>query len=67
VTSATTAFALHSNGRLIMLDQAGNERVRQQLQSSWFTNPSNINRDVNASVAGSMQGDALTVTTVTIP
>jgi hypothetical protein len=67
VTPATTSFALHSNGRVVMLDSSSNDRIRQQLQSSWFNNTANTSRDLNVSIAGSMQGDNLSSTTLTIP
>jgi hypothetical protein len=67
VTPATTSFALLSNGRVIMLDQAGSDKVRQQLQSSWFNNTANTSRDLNVSISGSMEGDSLSLSTVTIP
>jgi hypothetical protein len=66
VTAATTTVALNSNGRVVMLDQASNERIRQQLQSSWFNTSANATRDLRVSIAGTMQGDNVSLTTLTI-
>ncbi|HET8550512.1 MAG TPA: hypothetical protein VFL57_21020 [Bryobacteraceae bacterium] len=63
---ATTSFALNSNGRIVMLDSTSNERIRQQLQSSWFSTTANTGRDLNVSIAGTMQGENLSLSTLTI-
>jgi hypothetical protein len=66
--STTTAFAVQTEGGLMVLDEAGNLAVRQAMLSDDFrtglTDGSGNPRWMSVTVNGSIRGDKLTVTTV---
>jgi hypothetical protein len=68
VKSTTTSFAVHSDGRLLLLDDASNQMVRQQLSSDQFrsglTDASGNPSWMNVTLDGSMQGSRLSITSV---
>ena len=68
VKPTTTSFAIHSDGRLIVLDESANQMVRQQVTSDQFrsamTDASGNPKWMSVTLNGSMQGDRLSVTSV---
>jgi hypothetical protein len=68
VKPASSAFAIHSDGKLIVLDEASNQIVRQQISSDQFkgdlTDASGNPKWMSVKLSGSMQGDRLSVTSV---
>jgi hypothetical protein len=68
VKPTSTSFALHSDGRLVVLDEAGNQLVRQQLALEEFrsamTDAGGNAKWMSVTVDGSMQGDRMSVTSV---
>jgi hypothetical protein len=68
VKPTTTSFAIHSDGRLIMLDDAANRLMGQQLASDQFrsrmTDAAGNAKWMSVTVDGSMQGDRMSVTSV---
>jgi len=66
--STTTAFAIHSNGQLYVLDQASNDLVRQQMSGEAFrasmSDRSGDPKWLTVTVNGTASGDRLTVTSV---
>lgn len=68
VTAETTDFALHTDGRLHVLDEQGNEVVRQQIRNESFraslADESGAARWVTVMVEARTAGDKLTVTSL---
>jgi hypothetical protein len=68
VKPTTTSFAIHSDGRLIVLDEPGNEVVRQQMTSEQFrsriTDAGGNSKWTSVTLNGSMKGERLNVTSV---
>lgn len=68
IKPASSAFAIHSNGKLIILDEASNQMVREQLSGDQFKNSlSDANGNpkwTSVTLSGSIQGDRLKVTSV---
>jgi hypothetical protein len=66
--STSTAFAVHTEDGLIVLDEAGNLAVRQEMPSDHFrtglTDGNGRPKWMSVILNGSMHGDKLTVTTV---
>ena len=67
-TAKTTAFALHSNGTLYVLDQAGNDMVRQQMSGEAFrasmTSANGAPQWITVTVQGTANGENLAITSV---
>jgi hypothetical protein len=67
-TAASTEFALHTDGRLHVLDENGNEVVRQQIRNESFratlADESGTPRWVTVMVEARVAGDKLTITSL---
>jgi hypothetical protein len=68
VKPTTASFAIHSDGRLIMLDDADHEVIRQQLASDEFrdrmTDAAGNPKWTSVTLSGSMHGGRFRVTSV---
>jgi hypothetical protein len=69
VTPTTTSFALFSNGKVIVLDDAGNQYVKQQFVSNdslktGITTSTGTPQWMAVTVTGPMVGDQISVTTI---
>jgi hypothetical protein len=68
VKPSTASFAIHSEGRLLVLDDASNQMLRQQIGSdkfrNVFTDASGTAKWGTVTLNGSMQGDQLSVSSV---
>lgn len=68
VTGTTTGFAIHHNGRIVLLDDASNQKVRQEISSDqWrtaLTDSAGKSQFANVTLNGSMSGDRISVTTI---
>jgi len=68
VKPSSTKFAIHSAGKLIMLDDSSNQVVKQALTGDQFqgelTDASGKPQWMSVTLSGSMQGDRLKVTSV---
>ena len=66
-TSTTDSFAIHTDGKLFLLDEGGNEVVRQQVRNEAFranmVNPDGAPRWLTVTVEGRVngEGDRLTI------
>jgi hypothetical protein len=67
-TAATTDFAIHTDGQLLLLDEEGNELVRQQMRNDSFraslADESGAPRWLTVMVEGRKTGDRLTITSL---
>jgi hypothetical protein len=68
VKPTSTSFAIHSDGRLVVFDEASNQLIRQQLASEEFrsamTDAGGNAKWMSVKVDGSMQGNRMSVTSV---
>jgi hypothetical protein len=69
VTPSTMAFAIHSNGKLYVMDDASNAMVRQRLTDDVSlriagTDPIGTPKWMSVTVTGTPQGEQLHVTSI---
>jgi len=67
-TAATTDFAIHTDGQLLVLDEEGNQVVRHQMRNDSFrasmSDESGAPRWLTVMVEGRKAGDRLTITSL---
>lgn len=67
-TASTTDFAIHTDGQLLVLDEEGNDLVRQQMRNDSFrasmSDESGAPRWLTVMVEGRKTGERLTITSL---
>jgi len=67
-TPASTSFALHTDGKLYLLDEAGNDIVLQQMRNESFraslADDNGVARWLTVMVEGRVSGDRLTISSL---